>query len=111
MTQELLSEDEKAQLRILRRQFETEYIKFGDGEERVLQFNGMPSTDKSEKFGTLQATFEVRDVMNAEVSHKLSMSSKRAVQSIMDYILDDQNILRIKKTGSGNATKWEIRAA
>ncbi len=111
MTQELLSEDEKAQLRIFRTEFETEYIHINDGEERTLQFNGMPTKGKSEKFGTMQATFNVRDTWNPEVPHKLSMSSKRAIQTIIDHILIDENILKLKKIGSGNATKWEIRAA
>jgi hypothetical protein len=111
MTQEILTEDQKAQLRIVRSKFETEYIKFADGDERTLQFNGVPTEGKSEKFGTMQATFEVRDIMNAEVSHKLSMSSKRAIQAIIDHMMQGENILKIKKTGSGNATKWEVRAA
>lgn len=111
MTQELLSEDQKAQLRILRTQFETEYIHFNDGEERTLQFNGMPTAGVSEKFGTKQATFDVRDTWNPEVPHKLSMSSKRAIQAIIDHILNNENVLKIKKTGSGNQTRWDIRAA
>ena len=111
MTQELLTEDQKAKLRIFRTEFETEYIHFGDGDERTLQFNGMPEKSISEKFGTKQANFEVIDVANPMISHKLSMSSKRAIQSIIDHILNEENILKIKKTGTGNATKWDIRAA
>jgi hypothetical protein len=114
MTQELITEDQKAQLRILKSEFETEYIHFNDGDERTLQFNpgkGGYKTGISEKFGTKQATFEVRDILNAEVPHQLSMSSKRAIQSIIDHMMDGENVLKIKKTGSGNATKWDIRAA
>ena len=112
MTQELITEDQKAQLRILKSKFETEFIHIGDGDERVLQFNPAKWTEGvSEKFGTHQATFEVIDPMSADVSHKLSMSSKRAIQAIIDHMIEGENLLRIKKTGSGNATKWDVRAA
>ena len=112
MTQELITEDQKAQLRILKSKFETEYIHFGDGDERTLQFNpARVSEGISEKFGTKQATFEVRDIIDAETPHQLSMSSKRAVQAICDHMMNGENVLKIKKTGAGNATKWDIRAA
>jgi hypothetical protein len=110
MTQELLSDEEKASLRSLRSKYQTEYIEFEDGDEKVLKFTGKFIERTSEKYGTDQVVFDVVDPDNEGASHKLTMSSKRAIRAISGYLLEGENQLHLKKTGSGNATKWFVQA-
>jgi hypothetical protein len=112
MTQEIISEEQKASLKMLSAKYDTEYIKFKNGEERVLQFN--PSGWKegvSDKYGTQQVTFDVIDPENPFAVHKLTLSSKRAIKAISDYMLDGQNLLSLKRNGEGNSTKWIVNPA
>lgn len=111
MTQETITEEQKASLEMLKSKYDTEYLSFKDGEERTLQFSPGGWTErKSEKFGTDQVVFDVIDPSNPFVTHKLSMSSKRAIRAISDNMLEGNNLLHMKKTGQGNATKWFVDA-
>jgi hypothetical protein len=108
MTQEILTEEQKANLKMLSAEFDTEYIKLKDGDERLLEFDPNFGKGKSEKFGTMQATFNVIDINNPFTPHKFSIGSKKAVHLIAEYLLKEQFRLRIKRIGDGTSTRWDI---
>jgi len=108
MTQQIISDEQKAKLKILSAKYDTEFIKFKDGDERMLQFTGNHIDDKSDKYGTDQVTWDVIDVNNPFASHKWSVSSKRANHAVSEYLQRDQVQLRIKRLGEGTTTRWDI---
>src|SRR3954464_7760481 len=108
MTQEILSEDQKANLRMISAKYDTEYIKFKDGDERMLQFMGNAREGKSDKYGTDQVEYDVIDINQPFTSHKWSVSSKKAIHAVAEYLLRDEVKLHIKRIGDGTSTRWEI---
>lgn len=114
MTQQIentsgLTEQQTAHLKMLQAKYAKTFIHFEDGDEMILGFDVDDITEgKSEKFGNEQVIFKVVDPNNPFTDHKLSMSSKKAIQAIMAELLEGNLNLRLKKSGQGAQTVWSV---
>jgi hypothetical protein len=106
-----LTEQQKQRLEQLSQKYMGEYLKFEDGMEMVLSFNvDEISEEKSQKFGNDQVVFTVTNPNQPFVEHKWTVSSKRLLQQIFTHLKAGRTLLRIKREGEGQTTRYFVDA-
>ena len=94
---------------------QSNYIRFADGEKKVLIFNGDPEhsyPQVDEKFGK-RGRFIVTDVTDAmrPIEGRIWDVSPRWANRILDFLEKHEECLEIERQGTGTGTIYAIRAA
>jgi hypothetical protein len=86
------------------------FVKLEDGEERVLQFNPEKVKQTEGQFG-IRIQYVVIDPNYSDKGEKKFEASKTTSQKIDRQLMQGNTLLKVKRTGEGTNTKYDVRPA